>query len=104
MLRDDLYKTWHKSTEIWGVEILTGDYQGLVVHIKELDLKEDTNELTVDYNILYKPDVIDQADVENTSEKFSAFFNLVINDIVQEAISIYEQRDQAGNNNPQELS
>ena len=92
MLKDKLYKVWHNQNGEWGVEVLEDNYKGLIAHIKEISLDDVTNQLSVDYNILYKPDRLSHTDVNN-NQTFDTFFGSLMNDVVTEAIAVYKSRN-----------
>ena len=40
MLRDDLYKPWFADQDRWGFEVLSGDYQGVIIQLESLKFEE----------------------------------------------------------------
>lgn len=84
MLRNDLYKPWFVDDK-WGFEILTGEFQEVVVEIENLEFanNEDGN-LDVNYHVINKPSLLTDSDVKG--DLFKSTFELIINDIVREAI------------------
>lgn len=89
MLRNDLYQPWFVD-EKWGFEILSGEYQSTVVEIEKLDFKPDSKEeLDLEYHIVNKPEVLAEEDLK--TEKFYFTVQLILNDILKEAIETYEQ-------------
>jgi len=91
MLKDKLYKTWHNQNQSWGIEIISGEFKGLVIYIKEIDLQDSTNQLSVDYEMLYRPGHLSSFCVEGNSQ-FEDFLGSVFNDVVSEAIEVYKSR------------
>ncbi len=89
MLKDSLYKVWRNNNGEWGLEILKEKYKGLVVHIKEIELKDETNQLMVDYNVLYMPGHLSNVNPE-TDREFVSFMGATMNDVVEEAINVYK--------------
>jgi len=89
MLRNDLYKPWVEGESL-GVEIIDGEFSEVVIQIKKLDLKEDSSgELSVDYHVIYKPEILEE-DLEK-SDLFKNTLEIIVNDILKEAIDNYEQ-------------
>ena len=90
MLRNDLYKPWFKEPD-WGFEIIDGEYSGVVVQVSNLQLKDETsvddNNLSVEYHVIYKPDLITEDQVK--SDLFVSLFQTIILDIVKEAVENY---------------
>lgn len=84
MLRNDLYKPWFYE-EKWGFEILTGEFQGTVVQVENIEFTKDgSGELDMSYHIINKPQEFEKTDIfENT-------LNIVINDVLKEAMEYYE--------------
>lgn len=97
VLRNDLYKPWFAGEKDWGFEILDGEYSGVVVQIESIDFSS-KNDGTVDLNF----HVINKEqfpDLDTGSDLFNKNVELIINDILKEAIDHYEQ---TRNNDPQE--
>lgn len=89
MLRNDLYKPWVEG-EHWGVEIIDGEFSGVVIEIQKLDIKEDSSgELSVDYHVIHKPELLEE-NLEQ-SDLFKNTLEIIVNDILKEAIDSYEQ-------------
>lgn len=100
MLRNDLYKPWFVGEEKWGFEIISGDFLGTVVHIEKLEFKpESESELELEYNLINKPETIQEEEFK--SERFEFTVQLILNDILKEALDSYEQ---ARNNHTEEPS
>jgi len=91
MLRNDLYNPWFADDKKWGFEILSGDFQGLVVQLENIDLIDQAkNGIGVNYHIIYKPEILSKDMME--SEMLNQTFDLIINDIIQEAMQIDNDR------------
>lgn len=90
MLRNDLYRPWFKNQD-WGFEIIDGEFSGVVVQVSNLMLKdetpEDPNNLSVEYHVIYKPDLITEEQVKD--DLFVSLFQTIILDIVKEAVENY---------------
>lgn len=97
MLRNELYTPWFKDQD-WGFEIIDGEFSGVVVQVSDLQLKEepnDPNNLSVDYHIIYKPEIISEENVK--SDLFVNLFQTIILDIVKEAVETYEHEHNRNN-------
>jgi hypothetical protein len=88
------YEPWVLKTEdneVWGVKILDGEFAGCAFAINELDEKEGSKELILDYNVVQPPE---NKSVEDASgPNFEAALNFIIQDILQKAINAYENRE-----------
>lgn len=100
MLRNDLYVPWFNGEKEWGFEITDGEFSGVVVQIENIQMVEtDDGNMSVDYHIVNKPETISKEYLE--SDLFKAVFNNILVDIIEEAISNYEQNR---NDNSEESS
>lgn len=90
MLRNDLYRPWFVGETDWGVEFITGDFKDVAIQIEKLEFSE-TNKGSVDisYHIVHRPEHL--KDLNSNDPLFSNTLELVINDILKEAIQIHEQ-------------
>jgi hypothetical protein len=87
------YEPWVLKTEdneVWGVKILEGEFAGCAFAINELDEKEGSTELMLDYNIVQPPE--NKSIEEASGPNFDATLNFIIQDILQKAINEYEDR------------
>ena len=92
MLREDLYTPWFADKD-WGFKFISGEYLDVVVQIAEVKLPEDSGgEASVDYHVISRPEHITEEDIQ--TDMFKSTFELVINDILKEAIDIYENNKQ----------
>ena len=99
MLRNDLFKPWFVGND-WGFEIIDGEFNGVTVQIVKLDWPdEDSNELALDYHVVHKPELVTDEDIK--SDTFKAVVEVIINDILREAINEFKQ---TGNNDSKESS
>lgn len=98
MLRGELYKPWFANDNDWGFEILEGEFKDVVVKINSIEFVENGDGNTeLAYEVINKPDILSEEDVKG--ELFKTVFTTIIEDIVREAVALYEQdRD----NNPKE--
>lgn len=92
MLRGDLYQPFVQDKD-WGFEILTGEFQGVVIQIENIKFpRENDPQIDVDYHVLYKPEIIEAEDIKGPL--FDALFQTIVTDIVKEAIEIHKANDQ----------
>ena len=100
MLRNDLFKPWFVGEKDWGFEIIDGEYNGVTVQIEKLDWPDEgSNELALDYHVVHKPELVTDEDIK--SDTFKAVVEVIINDILREAINEFKQ---TGNNDSKESS
>ena len=99
MLRNDLFKPWFVGND-WGFEIIDGEFNGVTIQIAKLDWPDEgSNELALDYHVVHKPELITDDDIK--SDTFKAVVEVIINDILREAINEFKQ---TGNNDSKESS
>ena len=85
MPRNKLYKPWFADDKQWGFEIISGDLQGLVIQLENIDVvKESENGIGINYYIIHKPDNISKDMLKN--ETINKTFDIIINDILKEAM------------------
>lgn len=102
MLRDKLYAPWFGGNIEWGFHVIDGSYSEVVVQVENLEFQEtDDGNLSVEYHIISKPDRLTDEDLK--ADEFKEMFQLIVNDIVKEAVEIYETKDDRSNNT-QELN
>lgn len=89
MLRGDLYNPFFENND-WGFEILSGDFQGVVVQIENLKFpREDDPQIDIDFHVIHKPELLSNDDIKGPM--FNAVFETIVNDIVREAIEIHNE-------------
>jgi hypothetical protein len=94
MLRNELFTPWFVGEKDWGFEIIDGEFKGVTVQIEKLEFPDEySDQLALDYHVVHKPDLITEEDVK--SNTFKAVIEVVINDILREAIDEFKQ---TGNN------
>ena len=99
MLRNDLFKPWFVGEKDWGFEIIDGEFRNVTVQIEKLDWPdEDSSELALDYHIVHKPELITDEDIK--SDTFKAVVEVIINDILREAIDDLKQTGNNGSTEP----
>ena len=95
MLRNELFRPWFVGEKDWGFEIIDGEFSGVTVQIEKLEFPdENSSELALDYHVVHKPELITDEHIK--SDMFKVVIELIINDILKEAIN---DLDKAGNNN-----
>tara|TARA_R100001509_G_scaffold139926_1_gene94569 strand:- start:365 stop:676 length:312 start_codon:yes stop_codon:yes gene_type:complete len=96
MLRNDLYRPWFADDKQWGFEILSGDFQGLVVQLENIDMLEEAkNGIGVNYHVIHKPEHLTKDVMQG--EMLNQTFDLIINDILQEAMQINDEYNRDNN-------
>ena len=90
MLRNELYKPWFVGEADWGFEITDGEFKDVFIQIEKLDIGDgEASNLKLDYHTIRKPELITDEDLKG--QKFQSTIELIINDILREAINHYEQ-------------
>lgn len=89
-LRNDLYRPWFVGEKDWGFEILDGEYSGIVVQIESVEFSEKKDgTVDLEYHIIKQPE--DTRDLDLKGDLFARTVEIIINDILREAIDNYEQ-------------
>lgn len=103
MLRNDLFQPWFVGESQWGFEIISGDYRGISVQIESIEFadSEDGN-VNLDYHIIHKPEIFNDDVVKDPL--FIHTIELIINDVLTEAIAGLKYDEQNRNNDSQESS
>lgn len=100
MLRNDLYQPWFVGDNDWGFQIMDGEYSGVVVQVESIEFsKKDDGTVDLDFHVIKQPESLQELDIK--SDLFTQTVELIINDILKEAIDHYEQ---ARDNDSQESS
>lgn len=90
MLRNDLFRPWFVGEKDWGFEIIDGEYTGVVVQIEEVNFSTtDPNSVELNFHVVRRPENL--ADFDTKDELFVKTVDLIINDILKEAVEDYEQ-------------
>ncbi len=98
MLRNELYKPWFVGEKDWGFEIVDGEYSGVVVQVESIEFsKKDDGSVDLDYHVIRQPE--DTRDLDLKGDLFTKTVEIIINDILKEAVDHYEQ---TRNNHPEE--
>ena len=85
MLRNQLYKPWF-AEERWGIEIIEGDFLGLVIEITEINFPDNqAHNCNIEYTTITESEA-----VKTEPELFETVLSTIVNDILKEAIEIYE--------------
>lgn len=94
-LRDDLYRPWFVGDKgDWGFEIIDGHYKDVVVQVEDIQFsKKVENSIDFSYHIVHKPETLEEElEAEGkVSEMFVNTIELIISDILREAVKIYEE-------------
>lgn len=90
MLRGELYKPWFATESDWGFEILEGEFKDVVIKVSSIEFVENGDGNTdVSYDVINKPEILSDEDMKG--ELFKTVFTTIIEDIVREAVTLYEQ-------------
>ena len=101
MLRNDLYKPWFLEDKRWGFKIISGEYQDVVIEISKLEFaNEEADNFQIEYHVINKPSLLTDEDVKG--DLFKSTFELIVNDIVKEAIETVDENNR--NDNTKESS
>lgn len=90
MLRNDLYKPWFVG-EDWGFEIVDGEFKDVCLQISKCEFRDEDQDgnFTLEYHTVRKPEALTDEDL--LKPEFQAVVEVIINDILREAIDHYEQ-------------
>lgn len=89
VLRNNLFRPWFVGEKDWGFEIIDGEFSGVTVQIEKVEFsKSDDGRVDLEYHIINKPQ--DMALTED-NKMFAAVIEIIINDILTEAVNSYEQ-------------
>jgi hypothetical protein len=90
MLRNDLFRPWFVGEKDWGVEIIDGEFSGVSIQIESVEFDESPDgNLKLDYHTVHRPEDITEEALQ--SDMFKATLELILNDVLREAIDNYEQ-------------
>lgn len=93
MLRNSLYTVWFVD-DLWGFDIVDGDLKGYKFQIDSIDFKDsEAGNVQIEYTLITKPE-----DTSLSDESFlSETLQIVLNDILKEAIEISEHEQNRTN-------
>lgn len=97
-----MYKPWSISNEkldTWGFEITEGKFHDTIVSITSVEIKDENNDLTVDYGLVQKTIGLNAEEFD--SEFFKNTMEWVINDILKKAMDEYEDRNSSSTESSQ---
>ena len=96
MLRNDLYRPWFEGEKNWGIEIISGDFQDVVIQIEKMEFADEPGNVELVYHVISKPDILEEELSKNTV--FESTVELIVNDILKEAIEIHKDEQNRNNN------
>lgn len=88
-LRNSLFKPWFVGEKDWGFEIIDGEFSGVTIQVEKVSFSQsESDRVDLDYHIINKP-----ADMELKEDDplFVKVVELIITDILTEAVSYHEQ-------------
>ena len=89
MLRNELFKPWFVGDD-WGFEIVDGEFKEVTLQITKFEFKESSDgNVDLEYHVVRKPEILTDEDLKKP--EFQAVVEVIINDILKEAIDHYEQ-------------
>ena len=103
MLRNDLFQPWFVGRDQWGFEIISGEFQGISVQIESIEFADTPDgNLALDYHLVHKPEMF--SDDITKDPLFVSTIELIISDILTEAVAELKNDEQTGNHDSQESS
>lgn len=96
MLRNDLYRPWFEGERAWGIEITSGEFKDVVIQIEKMEFTDEPGNVELIYHVISKPDLIE--DELSKNPLFESQVELIINDILKEAIEIHQDEQNRNNN------
>lgn len=100
VLRTELYNPWFANENDWGFEIIDGEFSGIIVQIEDIKFNEESDSgVSLSFHIIKQPE--DDREIDIKGELFNSTIELIINDILKEAVAEYEQ---TGADNTEELN
>ena len=88
------YKPWsvqNEKADLWGVELLEGEYAGAVIAITSLAMEDDSDgTMALDFNMVKIPE---GKEIDIKSDSFNETLSGVVNDILTKAINEFENRN-----------
>lgn len=89
VLRNNLFRPWFVGEKDWGFEIIDGEFSGVTVQIEKVEFsKSDDGRVDLEYHIINKPQ---EMELTQDNKMFAAVVEIIINDILTEAVNSYEQ-------------
>lgn len=89
VLRNNLFRPWFVGEKDWGFEIIDGEFSGVTVQIERVEFsKTDEGRVDLEYHIINKPQ---EMELTQDNKMFAAVVEIIINDILTEAVNSYEQ-------------
>ena len=87
------FEPWkvNEDTNIWGVKILDGNFEGAMIAFNEFDSEDDSNNFKLDYTIVKEADGKTMSEMNGPA--FDEMLNYVVNEILRRAIDEYENRN-----------
>lgn len=101
MLRNDLYEPWFANEKDWGFQIISGDFSGIFVQIESIEFS-DKQDGTVDlqFHVIKQPEDLRELDTQDPL--FNNTVELIINDILREAVEIARNEQSTGSHDSSE--
>jgi len=84
----EMYRPWALEKEGWGVEILQGEFAGLVIQIEKVDFVDESSSLQLDFHAISMPETMVKEDLDKPT--FNDTMQLIMSDIISDAIANYK--------------
>ena len=85
------YEPWsvkNEKIDAWGIKFLSGNFADTVISFTTIDLKENSNDMVVDYHVINPPtDPL----ANLSSEEFKNELEEIINDILRKAMDEFNK-------------
>ena len=89
VLRNSLFRPWFVGDKDWGFEIIDGEFSGVTVQIEKVEFsKSNDGRVDLEYHIINKPEGLD---LSENNPMFATVVEIIINDILTEAVNSHEQ-------------
>jgi len=91
-MQQNLFNPWFVDENNWGIEIITeNEYKGTVIQIKSLDFVDNSNDVSLDFHIISKPDGINEE--EYKKEEFNNILQASIELLLRKVIDEHASRE-----------
>jgi len=80
-----------EAKELWGVKIQEGPFEGTTLSFNNVDLRDGSSDLELDYTVVYPPQGKEKDFCQG--EEFDKTLQHIIVDILNKAVELYEDRN-----------
>lgn len=92
------YKPWAYKNDVedlWGIELLEGEFAGTALSFNSFDIKDDSNDASLDYTVVKVKEGMQKEDVKGP--EFEKQLGEIVNDILLKAIEHFEHENRNNN-------